>query len=268
MLVALFSAHSPLACVLSLALAAAPARVVSDAEAKRLVDEAKQAFSVGDYAEAADKIEAAYLIEPAPTLLYPWAQAERSRGNCRTAVELYQKFIDSEPGEAISAQARENIDRCEEQLAREADEEEEEEEDEDEDIVDAVLADPNPLAAVEPEPDTRTPTDDVRPWHKDPAGGVLLGVGLAGVGVGLGLYGGASSIAKSVADEESHQAYAERRQRATGLRTGGVVAVSIGGALIVGAVIRYATQSRKAKKGELTGWVDPWGGGLGWTGRF
>jgi tetratricopeptide (TPR) repeat protein len=265
MLVALSSAHFTLTCVLSLALAVAPARVVSDAEAKRLVDEAKQAFSVGDYAEAADKIEAAYLIEPVPTLLYPWAQAERSRGNCRTAVDLYQKFIDSDPGEAISAQARENIDRCQEQLAQEP---EEEEEDDDDDIVDAVLADPNPLAAVEPEPDTTTPTDDVRPWHEDPTGGVLLGVGLAGVAVGLGLYGGASSIAKSVADEESHQAYADRRQRATGLRTGAVVAVSIGGALIVGAVIRYATQSRKASKGELTGWVDPWGGGLGWTGRF
>lgn len=252
--------------MMSLALGVAPAEVVSDAEAKRLVGEARQAFSAGDYAEAAEKIEAAYLIEPAPALLYPWAQAERSRGDCRSAIELYQKFLDSGPDEAIAAAATENIERCEAQLALEPPEEE----DDDEDIVEAVLGEEEPFGTEEEKTEVApTPTrDDVRPWYKDPVGGVLLGVGLAGVGVGLGLYGGASSVAKGVADEDTHQSYADRRQRAGALRTGSIVAVSVGGALVVGAVIRYVTRSRKAKQTELSGWFDPRGAGLGWTGRF
>jgi tetratricopeptide (TPR) repeat protein len=268
MLLTLLSARSALGFAVSLALAAAPAQVVSDPEAKRLVGEAKQAFADGDYAEAAEKIEAAYLIEPAPALLYPWAQAERSRGDCRSAVELYQKFIDSGPDEVIAAAAAENIERCEEQLALESPEEDEIDEEED-DIVEAVLAEPDPIVTQEKVTEPTTgPGDDVRPWYKDPVGGALLGVGLAGVGVGLGLYGGASSVAKGVADEDTHQSYADRRQRAAALRTGSIVAVSIGGALVVGAVVRYVVQSRKAKQTELTGWLGPDGGGLGWTGRF
>jgi tetratricopeptide (TPR) repeat protein len=268
MLFTLTSAHPSIACVSALALATAPVEVVSDAEAKRLVSAAKQAFAAGDYADAAEKLEAAYLIEPVPTLLYPWAQAERSRGNCRTAIDLYRRFIDSDPGETIAAQAAENIERCEEQLAEEVDEDLMViDEDADEDIVDAVLAEPEPLVTSEPEP-TSTPQDDLRPWYRDPVGGALFGAGLVGVGVGLGLYGGASSVAKSVADEDSHQGYADRRRRAGALRTGSVVVVSLGSALLVGAVVRYGLQSRKAKQTELTGWIDGSGGGLSWTGRF
>lgn len=271
MLLALSSLESAVACMLSLALSVAPAQIVSDPEAKRLVGEARRAFGDGEYAEAADKIEAAYLIEPAPALLYPWAQAERSRGNCRTAVDLYQQFIDTGPDEAIAAQAQENIDRCREQLAAEdlEIEEDEEEEDHDDDIVEEVLAEPAPL--VDPEPTAAVPptADELRPWYKDPVGGVLLGVGLGGVAVGLGLYGGASSAAKSASDEDSNQDYADRRQRATALRNGSIVAISIGGALVIGAAVRYALQSRKAKRSDLTGWLDPRGGaGLVWTGRF
>jgi tetratricopeptide (TPR) repeat protein len=254
---------SALACLISLALAAPP-RIVSDPEARRLVGEAQKAFAAGAYDEAAEKIEAAYLIEPAPALLYPWAQAERSRGECRSAIDLYQKFIDTGPDEGIVAQAREHIEHCREQLA---DEEVDESEPDDDDIVEAIL-ESDPLVEPEPEPIEPAPQDDVRPWHRDPVGGVLLGVGLAGVAVGFGLYGGAASLAKSVGDEDTNQDYADGRRRATGLRNGSIIAISVGSALLVGAVIRYATQARKTKRGEATAWFDGHGGGVGWTGRF
>ena len=261
-MVALFSLHSTVACLLSLALVAPP-KMVSDREARRLVGEAQKAFAAGDYARAAEKIEAAYAIEPAPALLYPWAQAERSRGDCGAAINLYQQFIDTGPDEAIAEQAAEHIERCREQLDEE--EVEEIEEDEEDDIVEAVLAEPEPV--VEPVVIETKPADEPRPWHKDPVGGVLLGVGVAGLAAGFGLYGGATSVARSVGDADTNEDHADGRRRATALRNGSIAVISIGSALVIGAAVRYVMQARKAEQGP-TAWFDAHGGGVGWVGRF
>ena len=120
-------------------LALAPAKPLTNPEAKAKLQEAGAAFKANDFDAAAAAVEAAYIIEPNPILLYPWAQAERSRGNCAAAVELYQRFLDSEPGEEAAAPARENMQRCQEQLAAEAASKPPEDEPEDEVLVDVVL---------------------------------------------------------------------------------------------------------------------------------
>ena len=72
--------------VASLLLAlAGPGQLLENPEAQAKLAEAQQAFADEDFDAAAAAVEAAYLIEPEPMLLYPWAQAERSRGDCAAA---------------------------------------------------------------------------------------------------------------------------------------------------------------------------------------
>src|SRR5262245_114823 len=104
--------------LLSLSLALGPAKkLLDDPKAQKLFDEAQKAFGEKDYATASDRLERAYLIEPPPELLYPWAQAERNLDHCESAIDLYQKYIDTDPGERMVATAQQNIERCQEQLA-------------------------------------------------------------------------------------------------------------------------------------------------------
>ena len=229
---------------------AAPSQLLSDPEAQAKFQEAQEAFRNEDYDAAAAAVEAAFLIEPQPMLLYPWAQAERSRGNCAAAVELYQRFLDSDPPEAAATPARENMERCQEQLAEEGGGEEEEiiEDDEEDDLIEDD----------EPEVDsTPAPVNDEQPkakaWYKDPLGGVLVGVGVAGVGAGAALMGLASSKAGKAADQDTHQAYLDEQDSATKLRNGGAIALSIGGALVLGGVVRYVVVAKKNKQAK-TAW--------------
>lgn len=240
----------------------APPQPLTNPEAKAKLQEAQAAFKAEDFAAAAAAVEAAYIIEPNPILLYPWAQAERSRGNCAAAVELYQRFLDSEPPEAAATPARENMQRCQEQLEAEAAAQPEEETD----VVEEVIEEePEP----EPEPPPVTPKDDepkAKAWYADPVGGVLVGVGVVGVGVGAGLMGAGASKAGKAADVDSHSAYLDARDQATGLRNGGAIALSIGGALIVGGVVRYVLVAKKAQGAKASAWQ--WSPELGrrWVG--
>jgi tetratricopeptide (TPR) repeat protein len=237
-----------LASLLSLRLApllvvlAAPGQLLSDPEAQAKFKEAQAAFKAEDFAAAAAAVEAAYMIEPQPMLLYPWAQAERSQGNCAAAVELYQRFLDSNPPEAAATPARENMQRCQEQLAAEAPEEPEE------DVVEEVIEEEEPEPEPVPTPVTKDTSPKHKPWYADPVGGVLVGVGVVGVGVGAGLMGAGASAAGKADDEDAHSGYLDARDRATGLRNGGAIALSIGGALLVSGVVRYVLFAKKNKK--------------------
>lgn len=249
--------------LLLLALAG-PGQLLSNPEAQAKLREAQQAFADQDFDAAASAVEAAYIIEPKPMLLYPWAQAERSRGNCEAAVELYTRFLDSDPPGELATVAQENLDRCQEELAAAEDELViEEDEPEQDDVVEEVLAqEPDPAPA---EPVGKDDEPKAKAWYADPLGGVLVGVGVAGVGTGIGLLAVASSRASAASDEDMHSGYLDARSGATSLRNGGAVALSIGGALVVGGVVRYLLVARK-NKSSATAWRMAPELGPRWTG--
>jgi len=270
----------PLA-VLSLCLAVSTAPV-SDPEALEKLAEAQEAFKGKDFAAAAAAIEATYLIEPAPALLYPWAQAEREQGNCEVAIELYQRFLDSGPDEEIAAAAQSNIDRCSEQLddadvvvvdddvAIEDDLEDDLAEDdltEDELTEDELTEDP-----VEPEPKpepAKVKDDEPKKWFLDPAGATLTGIGAVGVIAGGAIIGVASSKSKKVADEDTNSGYLDAMDGATKQRNTGVALLTIGSVLLVSGVIRYAVVKKKSKKTSASIWLGPRNvAGVTWSGRF
>lgn len=243
---------------------AAPGQLLSNPQAQEKFREAQEAFAAEDFDAAAKAVEAAYFIEPKPMLLYPWAQAERSRGDCGAAVELYERFLATDPVPQLADAARENKARCEEQLAAAAgaidttDDDLTIEDDDDLVVEDDVTDTTEPTPPVEPTPaePASTPNDTqpkAKAWYLDPVGGVLSGVGIAGVATGVALLVVSKSTADGVADQDSQTGYQGEIDRATGLRNGGAAALSIGGALLVGGVVRYLLVAKK-RKSEAAAW--------------
>ena len=281
--------QSILAVALSLAIVAPP-KLLSDPDAQAKFEEAQTAFQNSDYRAAADAIKAAYEIEPLPALLYPWAQAEREAGNCQEAVGLYQRAIDAGVSDEIADAARVNIERCNEILDEQElvvvddeedleDETAEDETAEDEAIEEELFGEEEeeePEPEPEPEPVVEKPpqtTTDEQPkakkWYADPTGGVLTGLGLAGVGAGVGLLVVANSRAKTAADEDLNSDYLDMRDSATKLRNGGAAALAIGSTLLLGGIIRYAVVAKKNKAATASVFVGPRGmAGVSISGRF
>src|SRR5215472_10162270 len=74
------------------------------AQAPPMKPEARAHFERGSryydtqlYEEALAEFRAGYLIDPSPDFLYSIAQAERLRGNCKSAVEAYRAFLRTNP---------------------------------------------------------------------------------------------------------------------------------------------------------------------------
>jgi tetratricopeptide (TPR) repeat protein len=101
------------ALVTVLALAAPAARALAaepadekTAQAKALSQEANAMYAVGDFAQAADKYQAAYKLKPDAALLYNAAQSYRMAGNNEKAVLLYKNYVMFYP----NARNRSNVD--------------------------------------------------------------------------------------------------------------------------------------------------------------
>src|SRR5688500_7808596 len=68
-----------------------------DPQARALLDEGASAYARGDFTGAIAAFERGYAIDPAPVFLYAWAQAARYAGDCVAALDLYDRFLESDP---------------------------------------------------------------------------------------------------------------------------------------------------------------------------
>lgn len=105
----------------ALVTAAAPARAEVPAKARELATEGRTAHDHGDYARAIAAFKEAYVIAPAPALLFNLAQAYRLQGNCVDAAIMYRRFLSSYPRDDARALARTHlasIERCAHDQAR------------------------------------------------------------------------------------------------------------------------------------------------------
>src|SRR3569832_7181 len=71
-----------------------------------------KAFDAKDYKTAVAEFEIAYRLDPEVPLLFTWAQSERLGGNCKHAVELYQKYLYADINKDQAAFTRERIREC------------------------------------------------------------------------------------------------------------------------------------------------------------
>lgn len=219
-----------------------------DRTARAHYDLAGEHAARGDLRSAAAELDAAHAIEPHPELLFVRAEVRRKLGECRTAVILYREFVASAPSEAATRQAEDGITACEQSLGPREPE---------------TTPEPAPAPVVR-EPPPVQPAPRERPWQRDPAGGVLLGFGVASLATTIGL-AVCAGIATRQAAESSEAMYAERRSIAVGFQAGTGAAAALGASLVLGAALRYRAVKRRSRLGA---WFDGHGGGVAWSGRF
>ncbi|MCH9686839.1 MAG: hypothetical protein K0V04_35725 [Deltaproteobacteria bacterium] len=250
----------------SSAMAAPPKPKNKKARAK--FDQAVSLYQAGDFDAAAKAAKRGYEIEAQESLLYIWGQAERRRGNCVRAIELYEDFIEIAGSDKARENGRKRKAECEDDLEREAaeaaaaggsaEEIEPLEEYDDED----------PRGELDEPPVTLPPA---RPWYRDPLGGALVGVG----GVAI-LTGGAVLVAAAVLDPEEATDYGtfdrRRRVRPRLFLAGGITA-GLGALIGAAGGVRWGLLARDAKANStarvnVSPWLDPARAGIVVRGRF
>jgi hypothetical protein len=125
---------------------------------------------------------------------------------------------------------------------------------------DEALADPS--APAEPMVESHRPA---RPFWI--AGGVLTGLGGAGVGMAIG---GFASASRSVAVFEREPDRREQARRDVRLgNTVGITGAIVGGALLAtGVALLVIAKGRKRATTPVAAWLGPQGVGVSWRGRF
>jgi tetratricopeptide (TPR) repeat protein len=215
-----------LALVLCLAGPAAPQDVAAGEEA----------WSEGRWDDASEAFARAYERSNDPTYLYARAQAERRAGRCEPAIELYEEFLVRSDSAKAKTAANDYIEECRAELASDAPAD-----------PPPPVVEPPPVVAPPPQRDAKPPP----PWYRDPWGGALVGVGLAASITGGALVGVAYRKAAAADDAGDDRAFGEALDRAQRLERGGAIALSIGGALIIAGVVRWAIVGSARRRGRI-----------------
>jgi len=216
-------------------------------EAKARLDKGVEAYKAKDYATAIQEFKASYQIDPNPALLYAWAQAERLNQNCPRALELYGRYLGSEPNTQQVQAARSGIELCQQQartneLDRKRDE---------------GGADGTSKFELGPKRRTdlaidRAPTvpgAERKPWYLDPVGDALTVAGGVSIGIGTGFLIMARASDSRAEDAEFLDDFEQHRDAARTRGRVGAVAVTAGSALVVGGVIRFALRGGSGEPG-------------------
>jgi len=236
------------------------------AAAKAAFERGVAAYQKGSFDTASEQLATSFGLEADPDTLYAWAQAERQRGKCDKAIELFEKLLAYELPEANAKVVREKLAECKAMIGGQSAQPVE--------PAPVKPAEPKPVEpAVEPAPEPAGPRSEPTPtsperraWWKDPVGGVLVGAGVVGLGVGSYFLLSARSAdrdaeaATSYVDFEEHSQLAESRGR-TGMIT------TLAGAALVGAgVVWYVT--REPERSTVSAWLSSEGGGVVARARF
>lgn len=195
--------------------------------------QADAAWAEGRYAEAAEAYARAYAETGDIAYLYARAQAQQASGDCVGATATYEAFIATEPLPEAVAAAEAAVEECRALLP-------------------AAEPEPPPPPAVttpppaEPPPPRRDPAP--RPWHRDPAGATLVAVGAAGLVAGTVLAVVARTEQAEAERASDVDEYGEHNDRAVTLSRAAIPVLAVGGALLVGGVVRWALLASKQKR--------------------
>ena len=261
----------------------------SSADAKPKRRDAKQAYERGIaayqkkfYEVASVQFNKSYDLEPDVDTLFAWAQAERRLNHCDKAIELYEKLLAGKLTETNRTAVEGNVLECRTIIAAQkpapaAPEPR------------PVASEPRPAVPEEkpapveqkPAPEPAPPTGDrlavreptpgapapARAWYKDPLTLGLLGGGVVVAGVG----GGLVLSARSLGNVDNWDDFVDfQKNHSSTARTRGYLGqagLAIGGALLIGGVVRIVTH-RGSEQRTVTGWLGPDGGGLAVVGAF
>jgi tetratricopeptide (TPR) repeat protein len=228
-------------------------------KARDHIDKAMEAHEAGNFDVALAELTRAYELDPQDELLFAIGQVHTKLGNCRRAIEFYDKFdatLTDKGEKAVVAQA---IAACRKQLENEPPPE----------PPATVVTEPDP----EPAPFQDRPRDSTpiraaerAPWYKDPIGDALVAGGAVAIVGGLVVYLGARSTLGDAEAAPNHERYLELVDDARSKRTYSVLLVGGGLALIGGGVVRYKLRSKPSTQIGLAPVRD--GGFVTFAGRF
>jgi hypothetical protein len=229
------------------AVAALPARA-DDASVQPLVDEARALYERADLAGALAKFEEAYAKDPRPDIAFAMARIHFDRGDCKKALPLYTKFLESKPGPKSTQLATQKIAECQ-RLITTLDPDGGSG---DKPPVDGGADEPTPPVtdeppvAIDPDPPVEPTYQRVRqPWYTDILGDVLVVGGLVAGGVGTYFWRAALADADDAnADGVTLEEYRSLHDRAEERQTYALVAGGSAVALVVAGVLRYALADR------------------------
>lgn len=195
--------------------------------------------------DAAAAFTRAYALDPRPEYVFARAQALRFFGDCPRAIAVYREFIALDPPQGAIDEAREHITTCGGDPPHEP----------------AAPPEPSPDPATRPvtvapgpvghAPDVQAPRREAvrppSPWWRDGAGHALGWTGLAAAGVGAGFI--VEGLARRERGERApdEQSYRDARRGGASLLHAGIPLASVGAALVLGAVIRFALQARRRR---------------------
>lgn len=236
-------------------LAASSAVAESAQERARALNRAGMAkFDLGEYDKAIDAFHEAYDVFADPKILFNLAQAHRKKKRYEQALELYRSYLRNLPDAPNRAIVEELMAELEGLLAAQRASVER--------PPDGVSATTLPASVPASQPsDPRSP-----PWYHDAWGWTLLGLGVTAVGVGAGFWITADQLDGDLATASESD---RRALRGTidERHTIGIAAFAIGGALMIGGIVKLAIVSpATAAESGLQLSLGP--GWLGVRGRF
>jgi hypothetical protein len=276
--------------VLALTLSIAPSPSPQQREAQAAWDRADAHAAAGNHDDAVNEYARAWQDLDAPAILYSWAQSERLRGHCTEAGALYDRFVDegqtppaSYDTELLRAQwsnmlanAERQREACRADTTTQAD----------------PVPAPVPTAAAPPSATTpsattpsatptsattgnATPTDATpagprspRPWWRDAAGWSLAGTGAAALVAGAVLVVVADAQNRGADGLGSHGAFDDAIDRAIVEQRAGFGLLGVGGALVLGGILRFAVVARRSGRAARPVALDLGPRGLSLRGRF
>jgi hypothetical protein len=208
---------------------------------------AERHFAAQEYEQAIAALREAYATEPIPKYVFAEGSALQALGRYEEAIEAYERFLALAPPRDEAQKAFDRIQACRAAI------------DEHEPRPKAQTVEPAP----EPEPPPRAIVEDavvMRPWHRDVTGGVLLGVGLVAAATGGALLGVGAGRRSAAMNAMTEGDFRTDLRGTTALQGVGVGLLVTGGALLVGAIVRYAivrrrnaTRSSSAQLGHARG---------------
>lgn len=201
----------------------------SRAEIREMVTRAEAAYKAKEWDVASRAFADVHAIDPKPDYLFARAQAERFAGRCNVAVKLWDSYIAAETSPDSVREAKALRAYCEP-------------------VAIGTTAPPTTANASSPNADGGpAPKPNRTPWYRDPAGGVLVATGGVSTVIGASVLGLALSRDRKASSADTEGGYVDEKDSARTPHRAGIVVLSVGGALLIAGVVRWAIIASRSR---------------------
>jgi tetratricopeptide (TPR) repeat protein len=246
------TATHALSSVLLLAGLTIPARAAPLSEGQDAKKQAQQRYTQAlvyynaqKYADAVAMLKDAYTLDPRPEYLYSLGQAERMAGDCTDALAAYRAYLRTNPEPRRAEYVRRNMDRCTERSDPQTNNTTETDASPAPPMTNSqpvpLTGAPAPAPTAQPESLSLRTRGTRSPFYKDPLGDVLSAVGIAGLASGAALFATGRHDVGAANDAKVYQDFVDR-SGGEPREVAGIVVMGVGGALLIGGIVRYVVR--------------------------